>query len=190
MICYNLWLHVAAFCVYIFVCQYDLYKYRQFSSWLTSLSARFLSIFWSFCQTEQNKNRRVSSSGEIGFTCPSEFLSRGLMKPFELYPWTKTITWNAITVRWVKKKCHISLSWKHACLVARSQGPSLNGSLRETIMSRSLILITVSAVNDILLRRAGMQHLIIPISSLYSSASSFFFCQRLIDSCCSFASWK
>lgn len=34
-------------------------------------------------------------------TSPS-FPQRGLMKPFELCPWTKTITWNAITVRTVR----------------------------------------------------------------------------------------
>lgn len=32
----------------------------------------------------------------------SESLHRGLMKPFVWYPWTKTTTWNATTVRWVE----------------------------------------------------------------------------------------
>lgn len=53
------------------------------------------------------------SSGKIGLSCIClcEFLSRALMKPFELYPWTKTIMWNAITVRWVET-AHISDGYK------------------------------------------------------------------------------
>jgi len=105
--------------------------------------------------------------GPMWFVYQYVFHSRGLMKPFELYPWTKTTMWNAITVRWVQENRMSHLS------EALSQVP-LNGSLSDIIASRSLILITVSAL---ITHCWGEQvcNTSSSLSSFFSSASSAVF---------------
>lgn len=49
-----------------------------------------------------SKNQTEVSTADFGLTHFCEFRSRAPMKPFVLYPWIKTITWNAIAVRYVK----------------------------------------------------------------------------------------